>query len=78
MSETVKRMGNRVEYFKGKFSKRPDDTKVALKNRVAYYRKNVAAVVKFFKAKYPYKKVSGMGDRKEVEKRLVEFISKYI
>jgi adenylate kinase len=76
MSETIKRMGNRVEYFKGKFSKRTDDNKIALENRVKYYRKNVAGVIKFFKSKYPYKKISGLGNKEEVKKRIELFIEK--
>ncbi len=75
VKETIKRMANRVEYFKGKFSKRPDDSIEALKNRVAYYRKNVSAVVKFFKSKYPYKKISGLGSQEEVKKKINFFIS---
>lgn len=77
MSETLKRMRNRVEYFKGKFSKRTDDNKAALQNRVKYYRKNIAGVVKFFRTKYPYQQISGLGSREQVKKRLLEFIKKY-
>ena len=77
MTETVKRMSSRVEYFKGKFSKRTDDNKSALQNRVKYYRKNIAGVIRFFKTKYPYKEISGMGTKKQVEKRILEFIKKY-
>ncbi len=78
MKETVKRMDNRVVYFKNKFSKRTDDSKLALQNRVKYYRKNIVGVVKFYRTKYPYKKISGLGTRDEVEKRIVGFVSKYI
>lgn len=77
MTETVKRMTGRVEYFKGKFSKRADDNVQALQNRVKYYRKNVAAVITFFKQRHPYKKISGLGTTDEVRKRIVDFISKH-
>ena len=77
MSETVKRMSSRVEYFNGKFSKRTDDNKEALQNRVKYYRKNIAGVVKFFKTKYPYKQINALGTRNQVKTRILEFISKY-
>jgi adenylate kinase len=77
MSETIKRMSGRVEYFKGKFSKRTDDNKAALENRVKYYRKNIAGVVKFFKTKYPYKQISGIGTKQQVEKRILEFVKRY-
>src|ERR1700729_3278908 len=49
LAETMRRMTSRKTYFRGKFSKRPDDNNRALKNRVAYYKKNIAEVVKFFK-----------------------------
>jgi adenylate kinase family enzyme len=74
MKETVKRMTGRVEYFEGKFSKRTDDTPAALQNRVKYYRKNITGVVNFFKTKYPYKKISGLGTEEEVQGRILEFI----
>ena len=74
MSETVKRMRDRLFYFRGKFSKRADDNTEALKNRVRYYRKNVAAVVKYFQALYPYKKISGLGSRQQVERRILQFL----
>ncbi len=77
MSETVKRMSGRMEYFKGKFSKRTDDNAVALQNRVKYYRKNIAGVVKFFKSKYPFKQISGMGTKEQVRRRIVEFVDKH-
>lgn len=75
LGETVKRMANRVEYFKGKFSKRTDDNPTALKNRVRYYRTNISQVVAFFKSKYPYKKISGLGTRKQVSARLLQTIA---
>ncbi len=77
MQETLKRMANRTEYFKGKFSKRTDDNTTALQNRVKYYRKNIAGVIAFFKTKYPYKQISGLGSRAEVQKKIVEYVKKY-
>jgi len=61
LKETMRRMTGRKTYFKGKFSKRPDDNNHALKNRIAYYKKNISEVVKFFKTKYVFKKISGLG-----------------
>jgi adenylate kinase len=78
MSVTIKRMSNRVEYFKGKFSKRTDDNEQALKNRVKYYRKNITGVVKFFRTKFPYKKISGAGSPVQVDERVRKFIDKYV
>lgn len=74
LGETIKRMSNRQEYFKGKFSKRMDDTNEALKNRVNYYRKNIAQVVGFFHRHYPFKKVSGVGSVTQVHRRIVDAI----
>lgn len=74
IDETVKRMSNRVEYFKGKFSKRADDTDAALRNRVKYYRKNIEQVVNFFKTKYPYKKVDGLGTVEEINDKIFSVV----
>lgn len=74
MNETMKRMSNRQEYFKGKFSKRLDDTYEALKNRVNYYRKNIAQVMIFFQRHYLFKKVSGVGSVAEVHQRIAKAI----
>lgn len=74
LEETVKRMSAREEYFDGKFSKRKDDNHEALKNRVRYYRKNISQVVEFFKSIYPYKKVSSVGPKNVVQKRIMKAI----
>jgi adenylate kinase len=74
MAETVKRMENRVEYFKGKFSKRTDDNEKALKNRVKYYRTQITQVTNFFESKFPCKKISGLGTPQEVHQRILKFI----
>ncbi len=70
LAETMRRMTVRKTYFRGKYSKRPDDNNKALKNRVAYYKKNISQVVAFFKTKYPFVKVSTMGTIIEAKKRL--------
>lgn len=70
ISETMRRMTSRKTYFKGKFSKRPDDNNKALKNRIAYYKKNISEVVIFFKKHYPFIKISTMGTIPEARKRL--------
>lgn len=74
MKETIKRMRDREEYFKGKFSQRADDNPKALKNRVAYYRKNIREVVNFFKTQYRYKKISSMGSKQQVHRRLTKYL----
>ncbi|MBU6447602.1 nucleoside monophosphate kinase [Patescibacteria group bacterium] len=71
-AETLKRMVGRREYFKGKYSKRADDTPAALKNRIRYYHKNIAGVKKYFAEIYGLHSISGMGGRHEVFKRILK------
>ncbi len=77
LKETVARMTGRKEYFKGKFSKRPDDNNQALKNRIVYYQKNISEVVTYFKTKYPFVKISSLGSVKEARKKLLDCLNKY-
>ncbi len=75
MKETVKRMTERKEDFKGKFSRRADDDIKALQNRVKYYRENISEVVKYFKTIYEFKKISSNAPVPKVRKILVKLIS---
>jgi adenylate kinase family enzyme len=77
MIETVRRMTERKQDFQGKFSKRSDDNRVALKERVKYYRKNIAEVVNFFKKLYKFKKISSNAPIPKVRKVLVKLITDY-
>lgn len=77
LKETIARMTGRKEYFKGKFSKRPDDNDKALKNRIAYYQTNILEVVNFFKQKYPFVKISTMGTISNAKIKLFNKLSKY-
>lgn len=77
LTETIKRMTGRKTYFRGKFSKRPDDNNQALKNRIAYYRKNITEVVKYFRRFYPYVKISTVGTIAEARIRLANALAKY-
>ncbi len=77
LKETICRMTGRKEYFKGKFSKRPDDNDKALKNRVAYYQENISEVVAYFKTLYPFTKISTVGTISEAKKRLAKVLNKY-
>ena len=56
---------------------RKDDTEEAFANRMAYYRHDVAKAISFFKTIYAFKKISGLGTRKEVAKRIKEEIGKH-
>lgn len=76
--EIFKRMRNRREYFKGKFSKRPDDTPAAMHRRVKYFRSGIKNVIAFFSKNYPYKKISGLGAKTEVHGRIVKAINEFI
>jgi adenylate kinase family enzyme len=75
--EIIRRMTARKTYFRGKFSKRPDDNNKALKNRIAYYKKNISEVVAYFKKLYPFVKISTMGTIPEARKRINASLQKY-
>ena len=77
LAETMRRMTSRKTYFRGKFSKRPDDNNQALKNRVAYYKKNISQVVNFFKRQYPFIKISTLGTIPQARQRLLLKLSRY-
>ncbi len=77
LKETIKRMTGRKTYFRGKFSKRPDDNNKALKNRLKYYQNNIRHVVKFFKSQYPFIKISTMGSIMQARKRLIADLNKF-
>jgi adenylate kinase family enzyme len=57
---------------------RKDDTQAALMNRNAYYRKDVARTIAYFKKIYRFKMISGLGTRDEVKKKIEKEIQKYL
>ena len=61
VAETMRRMTKRG---------RKDDTRAAFLNRVAYYRKEVAQTVAFFKEVYAFRRLSGVGTPAEVARRI--------
>lgn len=77
LKETIGRMTGRKTYFRGKFSKRPDDNNMALKNRIAYYKKNISQVVKLFKKLYPFIKISTLGNIPAAKHRLIQKLEAY-
>src|SRR3989344_1148940 len=77
LKETIRRMTSRKSYFRGKFSKRPDDNNKALKNRIDYYKLNISQVVKFFKKLYPFVKISTIGSITAAKNRLIDKIRIY-
>ena len=72
--ETLRRARKRVVRVGGRLTKRDDDNERALANRRKYYREQVSRVVGFFKKKYTFKKISGMGSEAEVAKRIAAAI----
>lgn len=76
-NEMFARAAERKEHFDGKLIKRDDDSRKALENRKRYYRKQVAQVVKFFKGRYYFKRISGLGTEAEVWSRINAVVSAY-
>jgi adenylate kinase len=75
--ETLRRALKRREYINGKLVKRDDDSERALRNRRRYYKEQVAHVVDFFKERYEFRKISGMGTEAEVATRIGAVITRY-
>jgi adenylate kinase family enzyme len=71
-------MTERKEDFQGKFSRRTDDSRQALKNRVKYYRQNISEVVKFFQSIYDFKKISSNAPVPAVRKILVKLVEEHL
>jgi adenylate kinase len=68
----------RAESYRRRMKRgRKDDTEEAFRNRMAYYRHDVAKTIAFFKTIYAFKKISGLGTRQQVAKRIGEEIGKY-
>ena len=64
------RAAERHEYINGRMIRRDDDSRRALENRKRYYRTQVAQVVKYFKGRYHFKRISGLGTEAEVWERI--------
>jgi adenylate kinase family enzyme len=76
-SEVMRRAAKRRVYVGGKLVKRDDDSEKALRNRKRYYEKQISQVVKFFKQKYVFKRVSGVGSESEVAKRIAAAVAQH-
>ena len=74
VKETVRRVRRGRRYGRKKFVKRDDDSLPALLNRARYYRTQIGQVVAFFARRYAFKKISGVGTRGEIFKRIVRFV----
>ncbi len=76
--EIIKRTALRKGYTKTQLNRRLDDTAAGLRNRAAYYRKNIRAAVNFFKSKYKFVTISGTGTRQQVRQRIQKVIDSYL
>ncbi len=77
VGEVLRRMRLRVVREEGRLVKRDDDNERALANRRRYYREQVSQVVAFFKARYEYRHISGMGTEAEVAARIEEAVVRH-
>ena len=73
LQETLHRVARGRRYGLKKIV-RDDDRQIGLRNRARYYRTQIARVVKFFKSRYRFKRISGIGTRDEVFRRIVRFV----
>ena len=73
-AETLKRASQRFVRIGGRLVRRDDDSGRALMNRRKYYREQVAQVVAFFRKRYAFRKISGIGTELEVYNRLAQTI----
>lgn len=77
-SETLRRAKTRRVYYHGRWVVRSDDSGEALMNRRKYYREQVSHVIAFFKARYSFRQISGMGTEAQVTERLTSAIEKML
>jgi adenylate kinase len=75
VKEVLCRAEKRKVYQQGHLIRRDDDVERAIKNREQYYREQISRVVSFFKKRYAFKRISGLGSRAEVWKRIDAAIS---
>lgn len=76
-NEIFKRAEKRKEHINGVLTRRDDDSRAALLNRKRYYEEQVVHVVKFFKGRYHFKRISGMGTKAQVWARINAAIREY-
>ena len=75
VAEILRRMQKRRVYVRGRAVRRDDDNERALANRRRYYREQVSQVVEFFKKRYEFRSISGMGSEAEVAARIESAIA---
>ncbi len=77
VGEVLRRMRLRVVRDGGKLVKRDDDNERALANRRRYYREQVSQVVEFFKGRYEYRRISGLGTEAAVAARIEAALARH-
>ena len=75
LSIPKREMLKRIE-IRERTERRSDDRSSHVRNRMNYYARDIRAVVSFLKGKYRFKKISGLGTRDEVYKRLISHIER--
>lgn len=76
-TEVARRAAERRVVIGGKLMQRDDDSVAALRNRKRYYETQVSQVVKFFRGRYAFVRISGVGTEAEVAKRLAGAVSAF-
>lgn len=76
--EMHRRIDARTEYIDGHNQKRLDDTDMALKNRLKYYKTHIQAVVNFLKKEYAFKTIETVDSKRAVHGRIRKEINKFI
>lgn len=78
LAERRKRMLIRKEVLLGKLKRRTEDSPEVLANRFKQHRKNVTEVVKYLQPRYKVNKISGLGTRQQVHKKIQKVIDQYL
>ncbi len=55
---------------------RADDTRAAIQNRLRYYAKHIRPALAFYRKQYIFKRISGVGTREEVSRRIRSFVDR--
>ncbi len=78
VQEVLRRTTKRRISVRGKLVKRDDDAFHAVMNRRRYYKHQITKVIAFFKKRYAFTTVSGMGTRAEVRKRIMAITERHL
>ncbi|MEY4731562.1 MAG: hypothetical protein RL681_508 [Candidatus Parcubacteria bacterium] len=70
------RVPAREMYARARKRGRSDDTLAAVQNRLRYYEKNIRPALAFYRSRYTFRQISGLGTRDEVFRRIRAFIDR--